>query len=175
MAHIGRFVGGANRVILGGQQMLHTDIDDGFGLLIAEKLEREGNGKDPVGAQAVIVPKDRAVGLTPAARKVAAGAADHVPVIQVTNLARALKNLQGRRIRVIGLAEEAHTSLFDTHLCGSLALVMGAEERGLKRLTKESCDVLAHLPMAGSVNSLNVSVAVGIALFEAIRQQRTSG
>ncbi len=130
---------------------------------------------DAAGAQAVIIPKDRAVGLTPAARKVAVGAADHIPVIQVTNLARALKNLQERRIRVIGLAEEAHTSLFDTDLCGSLALVMGAEERGLRRLTKESCDVLVHLPMAGSVDSLNVSVAAGIALFEASRQQRISG
>ncbi len=127
---------------------------------------------DAAGAHAVVLPKDRAVGLTATVSKVAAGAADHVPVVQVTNLVRALTTLQKRNIRVVGLAEEAETSLFETDLRGPLAVVMGAEDRGLRRLTRENCDLMAHLPMSGSVASLNVSVATGIALFEVKRQRQ---
>ncbi len=127
---------------------------------------------DAAGAHAVIAPRDRAAGLTPTACKVASGAAESVPFIQVTNLARTLRHLrQAWGIRVVGTAGEAETLLYETDLTGPLALVMGGEEKGLRRLTREQCDALARLPMAGRVESLNVSVAAGIALFEAVRQR----
>ncbi|OGT89625.1 MAG: 23S rRNA (guanosine(2251)-2'-O)-methyltransferase RlmB [Gammaproteobacteria bacterium RIFOXYA12_FULL_61_12] len=127
---------------------------------------------DGAGVHAVIAPRDKSVGLTPVAAKVASGAADNVPFIQVTNLARALKRLADEHgIWIVGLAGEAETSLYDTDLKGPLALVMGGEGEGMRRLTREHCDRLASLPMKGSVESLNVSVATGIALFEAVRQR----
>jgi 23S rRNA (guanosine2251-2'-O)-methyltransferase len=127
---------------------------------------------DAAGVDAVIVPKDKAAGLTPVVRKVACGAAENVPFFQVTNLARTLRDLQERGIWLIGAAGEAESSLYQADLRGPLALVMGAEEQGMRRLTREHCDVLVNIPMAGSVESLNVSVATGICLFEAVRQRR---
>ncbi|MCW9014448.1 MAG: 23S rRNA (guanosine(2251)-2'-O)-methyltransferase RlmB [Gammaproteobacteria bacterium] len=126
---------------------------------------------DAAGVDAVIAPKDRAVGLTPVVRKVACGAAESVPFIQVTNLARVLKQMKDADIWVVGTAGEADNFIYDTNLKGKLAIVMGAEEKGMRRLTRENCDQLIKLPMAGQVESLNVSVATGISLFEAVRQR----
>lgn len=126
---------------------------------------------DAAGVDAVVVPKDRAVGLTPVVRKVACGAAESVPFFQVTNLARTLRDLQERGIWLVGAAGETDTSLFEADLKGPLAIVMGAEEKGMRQLTREQCDVLVRIPMAGAVESLNVSVATGICLFEAVRQR----
>ena len=126
---------------------------------------------DAAGAAAVIAPKDKAVGLTPVAGKVASGAASSVPFLQVTNLARTLAALQARGLWLVGLAEEASASLFETELSGPIALVLGSEGSGLRRLTRERCDLLAALPMRGQVESLNVSVAAGVCLYEALRQR----
>jgi len=126
---------------------------------------------DAAGANAVVAPRDRAAGLTPVVRKVAAGAAETMPFGQVTNLARSLKDLKAAGLWIAGTAEDGERDLFDADLTGSLAFVMGAEGRGLRRLTRESCDFCLRLPMRGAVASLNVSVAAGIALFEARRQQ----
>lgn len=127
---------------------------------------------DAAGVTAVIIPKDRAGGITPTVRKVACGAAENVPVLQVTNLVRCLQQLQELGFWMVGLAGEAETNYYSVDLKGPTALVLGAEEKGLRRLTRENCDVLAYLPMAGSVESLNVSVATGICLFEAVRQRQ---
>jgi len=128
---------------------------------------------DAAGVQAVIVPKDNAVGVTPVVRKVAVGAAETVPLIQVTNLTRTLKELQQKGLWVIGTAGEAEQLIYGSKIEGPTALVMGAEGKGMRRLTRETCDELVKLPMAGAVSSLNVSVATGICLFEIVRQ-RTS-
>jgi 23S rRNA (guanosine2251-2'-O)-methyltransferase len=127
---------------------------------------------DAAGVTAVIIPKDRAVSVNATVRKVACGAADFIPIIVVTNLARALKKLQNAGVFLVGLADDAAESLFQVNLQGSIGLVLGAEEQGMRRLTREHCDVLASLPMAGIVSSLNVSVATGISLFEAVRQRQ---
>jgi 23S rRNA (guanosine2251-2'-O)-methyltransferase len=126
---------------------------------------------DAAGVHAVIAPRDKACGLTPVARKVASGAAETVPFVQVTNLARTLRLLQDAGVFLVGAAGETDTSLYDADLRGALGIVMGAEGSGLRRLTREHCDVLVRIPMAGSVESLNVSVATGICLFEALRQR----
>jgi 23S rRNA (guanosine2251-2'-O)-methyltransferase len=126
---------------------------------------------DAAGVQAVIAPKDRSTGLTAAACKVASGAADTVPFIQVTNLARTLRWLKEQGIWLVGTAGEAGMSLYDADLKGPLAIVMGGEGKGMRRLTREACDLLVNLPMAGSIESLNVSVAAGVAMFEAVRQR----
>ena len=128
---------------------------------------------DAVGVHAVVTPKDRACGVTPVVRKVASGAAESVPVFQVTNLARVLRELKERGLWLVGMAGEGAADLFEVDLTGPLALVLGAEEKGLRRLTRETCDVLARLSMHGAVSSLNVSVAAGVCLYEA-RRQRTS-
>ncbi len=127
---------------------------------------------DAAGALGVVVPRDRACGLTPVVRKVAAGAAESVPLYQVTNLARALRGLQQAGLWCIGLDAGGDTALYATDLTGPVALVLGAEGAGLRRLTRETCDQLVALPMAGTVASLNVSVTAGIALFEAVRQRQ---
>ena len=114
---------------------------------------------------------DRAVGLTPTVAKVAAGAAGRIPFVQVTNLARTLRELQGLGLWLVGMADGATQSLYATDLSGPVALVLGAEGAGLRRLTAEQCDFLARIPMAGAVESLNVSVAAGVCLFEAVRQR----
>ena len=126
---------------------------------------------DAAGVDAVIVPRDRSAGMTPAALKAAAGAAESVPLIEVTNLARALEALADAGIRTIGAAGEASESLFDIDLSGPVAWVLGAEGEGLRRLTRERCDRLARIPLQGRVESLNVSVAAGICLFETVRQR----
>ena len=127
---------------------------------------------DAAGATAVVAPRDRAAGLTPVVRKVAAGAAETVPFAQVTNLARSLRDMQSAGIWIAGTAEDGERELFEADLTGPLALVMGSEGRGLRRLTRERCDFTLKLPMLGSVGSLNVSVAAGITLYEALRQRR---
>lgn len=126
---------------------------------------------DAAGVNAVIVPKDRAAPLNATAKKVACGAAEMVPLIRVTNLARTLRLLKEYHIRVVGTDGEAEDHLYQRHLTGALALVMGAEGEGLRQLTRTHCDELIKIPMAGSVASLNVSVATGICLFEAVRQR----
>ncbi len=126
---------------------------------------------DAAGVHAVIAPKDKAVGLTATVSKVASGAAETVPFIQVTNLARTLQFLKEKNVWLFGAAAEAEKTLYQADLTGSIALVLGAEGKGLRRLTRESCDVLLKVPMQGSVSSLNVSVATGIFLFEAVRQR----
>lgn len=123
------------------------------------------------GAHAVIVPRDRAAGLTPAVRRAAAGAAEAVPLIGVANLARSIQHLRKSGVWCVGLTGATDTSLYRTDLTGPLALVAGGEDQGLRRLTRERCDALAGIPMHGEIESLNVSVATGIALFEAVRQR----
>ncbi|MDO6426277.1 23S rRNA (guanosine(2251)-2'-O)-methyltransferase RlmB [Thalassotalea sp. 1_MG-2023] len=128
---------------------------------------------DAAGVQAIIVPKDNAARISATVRKVAVGAAETVPLIQVTNLARTMKSLQQQGIWLVGTAGETDCCLYDdVKLDGPMALVMGAEGKGMRRLTKENCDQLVKLPMAGSVSSLNVSVATGICLFEIVRQRQ---
>ena len=128
-----------------------------------------------VGIHAVIAPKNRTVSLTDTVRRVAAGAAEHVPFVQVTNLARTLGQLQGDGIRIIGTADEAKATLYDADLTGPLAVAMGFEGSGLRRLTRERCDEFVRIPMAGAVECLNVSVATGVCLFEARRQRNQAG
>ena len=126
---------------------------------------------DGAGAHAVIAPKDHAVGVNATVAKVASGAADTVPYFMVTNLARTLNELKERGIRVVGTSDDAQCSLYDSDLKGPLALVLGAEGAGMRQLTGRTCDELVFLPMRGAVESLNVSVASGICLYEAVRQR----
>lgn len=126
---------------------------------------------DGAGVNAVIMPRDKSAALTAVAKKVACGAGETVPVFYVTNLARAMKELKDRDIRIIGTAGETEKNIYDTDLSGPLAMVMGAEDVGMRRLTRENCDELVKIPMLGKVSSLNVSVATGVCLFEALRQR----
>ena len=126
---------------------------------------------DAMGVHAIVAPKDRAAGLNATVHKVASGAAETVPFIAVTNLARALRELKDKGIWVVGTAGQGAGRLFDAKLSGPLALVLGAEGEGLRRLTRETCDELVSIPMLGQVESLNVSVAAGICLYEARRQR----
>ena len=126
---------------------------------------------DAAGVHAVIAPKDRSAVLNPTARKVACGAAERIPFISVTNLARTLRMLKEHNVWVVGTAGEASESIYQCKLNVPLALVMGAEGEGMRRLTREHCDQLINIPMFGSVSSLNVSVATGVCLFEAVRQR----
>jgi 23S rRNA (guanosine2251-2'-O)-methyltransferase len=129
---------------------------------------------DAMGVQAIVAPKDRATGLNATVHKVASGAAESVPFIAVTNLARTLRELKDKGIWVVGAADGEARTLFDAKLAGPLALVMGAEGEGMRRLTRENCDELISIPMLGQVESLNVSVAAGICLYEARRQRLLS-
>jgi len=126
---------------------------------------------DGAGAHAVIAPKDRSVGLNATAAKVASGAADTVPYITVTNLARTMREMKERDIWLTGTTDDAEKSLYEADFKGGVALVMGSEGEGMRRLTRETCDVLVSIPMFGAVESLNVSVASGICLYEARRQR----
>ncbi len=126
---------------------------------------------DGAGAHAVIAPKDRAVGLNATAAKVASGAAETVPYITVTNLARTMRELKERDVWLYGTSDDAEKTVYDADLAGPAALVMGSEGEGMRRLTRENCDVLVSIPMAGAVESLNVSVASGVCLYEARRQR----
>ena len=125
------------------------------------------------GVDAVIAPKDGSADISPTVRKVACGAAETVPFVRVTNLARTLGHLKKRGLWIYGTVGEAEQSLYDCDLREAVAIVAGAEGKGLRRLVREACDMLVKLPMTGSVGSLNVSVAVGVCLFEAVRQRNT--
>jgi 23S rRNA (guanosine2251-2'-O)-methyltransferase len=127
---------------------------------------------DGAGAHAVIAPKEHAVGINATVAKVASGAAETVPYFMVTNLARTLNELKERDIRIVGTAEDAARSIYELDLSGPLALVFGAEGKGMRQLTARTCDELVHLPMHGAVESLNVSVASGVCLYEAARQRQ---
>ncbi len=130
---------------------------------------RTANG---AGVAAVVAPKDRSVGITETVLRVSVGAAEQIPFIRVTNLARTLRAMRQSGIRLIGTSDKGTRPLYDTDLRGPLAIVMGAEGEGMRRLTEETCDCLVNIPMAGSVPCLNVSVATGVCLFEAVRQRR---
>ena len=130
---------------------------------------------DAAGVHAVVAPKDKAVGITETVRRVSVGAADHVPFAQVTNLARTMEKLKAAGLWLVGTSDHAKAkSIYELDLKGPLAVVMGAEENGMRRLTEENCDFLASIPMAGKVECLNVSVATGVCLFEAVRQRRAA-
>ncbi len=126
---------------------------------------------DAAGVQGVIVTKDQAVGITPSVCKVASGAAETVPVYQVTNLSRTISWLKEQGVWIAGAAGEAEKTIYEMDVNMPLALVMGAEEKGMRRLTREQCDFLVKIPMQGSVESLNVSVAAGVLIYEIFRQR----
>lgn len=126
---------------------------------------------DAAGIQVVIAPKDKSAPLNSTVAKVACGAAEVIPYVQVTNLSRTIKELQEQGIWIIGAAGEADSSIYEQDLTGPIGVVMGAEGNGMRRLTKECCDFLVNIPMAGEVSSVNVSVATGVCLFEAVRQR----
>ena len=127
---------------------------------------------DAAGVTAVVFPKDKSADVNDVARKVASGAAETVPWVRVTNLARTMEHLKQAGVWIIGASGEVPETIHDQDLTGSCALVLGSEGSGMRRLTRESCDFMVSLPMAGAVSSLNVSVAAGICLFEAVRQRR---
>ncbi len=126
---------------------------------------------DGAGVDAVIAPKDKAVGLTDTVRRVAVGAAESVPFVKVTNLARTMRDLKERGIWIVGTSDRATQSLYETDLRGPLALVMGREGEGMRQLTEKECDFLVRFPMKGKVDCLNVSVSAGVCLYEAVRQR----
>jgi 23S rRNA (guanosine2251-2'-O)-methyltransferase len=126
---------------------------------------------EAAGVHAVIEPKDRASGLTATAIKISTGSAERVPFVQVTNLSRLMKELQQYGVWIVGTAGDAQNTLFETQLKGPLAIVLGAEGKGIRRLTREHCDEVMLIPMKGQTESLNVSVAAGVCLFEAFRQR----
>ncbi len=130
---------------------------------------------DGAGAHAVIAPKDHAVGLNATVAKVASGAAETTPYLMVTNLARTLNELKEREIHIVGTSDDAEKTIYDIDLTGPVALVLGAEGSGMRQLTRKTCDELVRIPMAGAVESLNVSVASAVCLYEALRQRRGKG
>jgi 23S rRNA (guanosine2251-2'-O)-methyltransferase len=158
-------------------EKLLEDLNEPPFLLILDNVQDPHNlgaclrSADAAGVHAVIVPKDKSVGITPTVSKVASGAAETVPFIQVTNLARTMRYLQDQGVWLFGAAGEADKTLHEVSFTGPLGLVLGAEGEGLRRLTREHCDLLVKIPMQGSVSSLNVSVATGVFLFEALRQR----
>lgn len=167
--------------IEGGRKAAHLDdvldtLEEPAFLLVLDGITDPRNlgaclrVADAAGVHAVIAPKDRAVGLTDVAAKTACGAAETVPYVMVTNLARTLRELQEREIWVIGTAGEAESDLYSAEWPKATAWVLGAEGEGMRRLTRENCDQLVKIPMHGSVESLNVSVAAGVCLFEARRR-----
>ena len=157
--------------------ILESDLSEPPFFLILDGVEDPHNlgaclrVADSMGVHAVIAPKDRAVGLNATVRKVASGAAETVPFIAVTNLARTLRELKEAGVMVVGTTMDAPSTLLNTKLDGPIALVLGSEGEGIRRLTAETCDKLVTIPMYGSVESLNVSVASGICLYEARRQR----
>lgn len=159
--------------------ILESDLKEPPFFLILDGVEDPHNlgaclrVADAMGVHAVIAPKDRAVGLNATVRKVASGAAETVPFIAVTNLARTIRELQEAGVFVIGTTMDSEKTLLNTKLDGPIAIVLGAEGDGLRRLTAETCDALVTIPMFGSVESLNVSVASGMCLYE-VRRQRTN-
>lgn len=129
---------------------------------------------DGAGVDLVVLPSDRAAGLTEIVRHVACGAVENLSIARVTNLSRYMEELKRRGIRLVGTSDQATISLFDSNLTGPCSLVMGAEETGIRRLTAKNCDELVFIPMNGMVECLNVSVATGVCLFEAVRQRHSS-
>ena len=166
---------------LSGEGILEAQASDERILLVLDGVTDPHNlgaclrSAEAAGVAAVIVPRDRAAGLTPVVRKAAAGSAERVPLIAVTNLARTLEALKDKGYWLTGLAGEAEESLYDVDLTGPLVLVLGAEGEGMRRLTREACHRLVKIPMQGQAESLNVSVATAVCLFEAVRQRRHSG
>ncbi|MGK2946761.1 MAG: 23S rRNA (guanosine(2251)-2'-O)-methyltransferase RlmB [Candidatus Malihini olakiniferum] len=170
-------------LIEGGHQYQENDLPDLLAsvaqpfLLILDGVTDPHNlgaclrNADATGIHAIIVPRDRSAQLNATAKKVACGAAENIPLIRVTNLARTLRFLQENQVFIFGTAGEADQTLYQSKLTGPLALVMGSEGEGMRRLTREHCDKLISIPMAGSVSSLNISVATGVCLFEAVRQR----
>mgnify|MGYP001817638484 FL=1 len=156
---------------------LLQNLDEAPFLLVLDGVQDPHNlgacirSADAAGVHAVIAPKERAASMTPTVRKVACGAEQSTPFIQVTNLSRTLKLLKTYNIWIIGTTGATDATIYNTDLSGSVALVMGAEGTGMRRLTQEQCDLLVKIPMAGSVESLNVSVATGVCLFETVRQR----
>lgn len=152
-------------------------LDEPPFLLILDQVQDPHNlgacmrSAEAAGVDALIAPRDRAVGMTPAVYKVASGAAERLPFFQVTNLARVLRDLKARGIWLIGAAGEAEATLYDADMTGALGIVMGAEGTGMRRLTREACDAVVRIPMRGEVESLNVSAACAVMLFEAVRQR----
>lgn len=127
---------------------------------------------DGAGVHAVVAPKDKQVAITETVRRISVGGADHVPFVQVTNLARTMEQLKEKGLWLVGTSDHAGSkSLYELDLKGPLALVLGAEQKGMRRLTMENCDFLARIPMSGQVECLNVSVATGVCLYEAVRQR----
>ncbi len=126
---------------------------------------------DGAGVDAVIAPKDKAVGLTDTVRRVAVGAAESVPFVKVTNLARTMRELKERGVWLVGTSDQATQSLYETDLKGAVAIVMGREGEGMRQLTEKECDFLVNFPMKGTVDCLNVSVSAGVCLYEAVRQR----
>jgi 23S rRNA (guanosine2251-2'-O)-methyltransferase len=184
VAEVRKAVGGDAASNLWDEAELLQAVDDKAGpvlILVLDGVTDPHNlgaclrSADAAGVDAVIVPKDNSADLTPVVHKVACGAAEVVPFVRVTNISRTLQALQARGVWLYGTDGDAEKSLYDSDLATSLALVMGAEGKGMRRLTREQCDFLIHLPMAGSVSSLNVSVAAGIFLFEAVRQRGGGG
>lgn len=161
-------------------KQLIENLDEPPFLLILDGVQDPHNlgacfrSADAAGIHAIIAPKDKSVGITPVVSKVASGATETVPFIQVTNLARTLETLKELGVWIYGAAGEAEKTLYQTDLSGPIAIVLGAEGEGLRRLTRDLCDGLVKIPMHGSVSSLNVSVATGIFLFEAVRQRMRS-
>jgi len=126
---------------------------------------------DGAGVTAVIAPKDKSAGVTDTVRRVSVGAADRVPFFRVTNLSRSMKKLKELGVWMVGTSDLGESTLYDTSLTGPLAIVMGAEGSGMRRLTEDNCDFLLKIPMVGKVECLNVSVATGVCLYEAVRQR----
>ncbi len=157
---------------------LLTKLDEAPLLLILDGVTDPHNlgaclrTSEAVGVHAVIIPKDNSVGITPTVRKVASGAAELVPLVQVTNLARTLESLKDAGVWIMGTSDKAKSDVFQQDFTGPMALVMGAEGKGIRRLTEKHCDLLLSLPMAGKISSLNISVATGVCLYEAVRQRQ---
>lgn len=174
IAAMSRLPAGMNEADL---MALLDDLDEPPFILVLDSVQDPHNlgaclrTADAAGVHAVVAPRDKAVGLTPVVAKVASGAAETVPFVQVVNLARCLDALGKRGIFIVGLAGEGDRELYEADLKGSLAVVMGAEGTGIRRLTAEHCDQLVRIPMLGSVESLNVSVATGVTIYEALRQR----
>ena len=160
-----------------GFRFLQTLEDDPF-ILILDQVQDPRNlgaclrSADGAGVNLVILPLDRSTGLTEVARHVAAGAAESLPMMRARNLARVLRELKERGIFLLGTSDQATNSIYEVDFSGSIALVMGAEDTGIRRLTADLCDLLIQIPMDGKVECLNVSVATGVCLFEAKRQRQ---
>ena len=166
--------GGHDAAVIDQDEAYRKAVDKGGMTTLLTPFGFKVPKADGAGAHAVIAPKDRAATLNEAAIQTASGAAESVPYITVTNLARTLRELRDRGIWLVGTADDADTGLHEAHLPQAVGMVLGAEGQGMRRLTREHCDLLVRIPMAGQVASLNVAVAAGVVLYEAVRQRRGS-